>query len=86
MFASELVITAASSAITLPPTPTQDSLLDVGVADVALSAFVATSAVFPPSVGSRQCQDLWSFVHRWLQSWSWFYLSTDARQRSTAEV
>ena len=45
MFASELVITAASSVMTLPPTPTQDSLLDAGVADVALSAFVAPSAV-----------------------------------------
>ena len=45
MFASELVITAASSVMTLPPTPTQDSLLDAGVADIALSAFVAPSAV-----------------------------------------
>ena len=57
MFASELVITAASSVMALPPTPTQDCLSDVGVADVALSAFVAPSAVFPSSIGSRQCQD-----------------------------
>ena len=53
------------SAMTLPPTPTQDCLSDVGVADVALSAFVAPSAVFPSSEGSRQCQGHWLSVHRW---------------------
>ena len=42
------------SAMTLPPTPTQDCLSDVGVADVALSAFVAPSAVFPSLAGSQQ--------------------------------
>ena len=63
------------SAMTLPPTPTQYSLLDVGVADVALSAFVAPSVVYPSSIGSQQCQDLWSFVHRWhcLPRWQHLY-------------
>ena len=62
MFASELVITAASSVMALPPTPTQDCLSDVEVADASLSVFVVPSAVFPSSVGSRQYQDHWLSV------------------------
>ena len=59
----------------LKPTPTQYSLLDAGVAVVALSAFVAPSVVFPSSIGSQQCQDHWSFVHRWhcLPRWQHLY-------------